>query len=71
MSASASTGRQDYDLDGALCIRDLVTGATPNAERLRHGIAEFVTSAQLHGTPAIIVHGRSDDRVPVGFSSRP
>jgi hydroxybutyrate-dimer hydrolase len=71
VSASRSTGRQDYNLDGAICLRDLVVGRSPEAQRVQAGIREFVGSANLDGKPAIIVHGREDDRVPASFSSRP
>jgi hydroxybutyrate-dimer hydrolase len=71
VSTSRSTGRQDYDIDGAICVRDIVMGASPNAMRVQAGIKEFVASGKLDGKPMIIVHGRNDDRVPVSFSSRP
>lgn len=71
LSSSPSTGRQDFNLDGAICIRDLVTGNSPQAQRVKAGIDEFLASGRLNGLPTIIVHGRSDDRVPVTFSSRP
>lgn len=71
LSVSKSTGRQDFDIDGAICIRELVTGHSVNAQRVQAGIAEFLGSGRLDGKPTIIVHGRSDDRVPVSFSSRP
>jgi hydroxybutyrate-dimer hydrolase len=71
VSASRSTGRQDFNLDGALCMRELITGGSPNAQRVQAGVREFVGSARLNGRPMIIVHGRNDDRVPVSFSSRP
>lgn len=71
LSVSPSTGRQDFNLDGAMCIRDLVAGKSPAAQRVQSGIAEFLASGKLNGTPTIVVHGRSDDRVPVSFSSRP
>src|SRR5206468_6883263 len=71
LSVSPSTGRQDFNLDGAICIRSLVTGDSPDAKRVQTGIDEFLASGGLHGLPTIIVHGRNDDRVPVSFSSRP
>jgi hydroxybutyrate-dimer hydrolase len=71
LSMSRSTGRQDFNLDGAVCIRELITGASPSALRVQHGISEFLASGKLNGAPVMIVHGRSDDRVPVSFSSRP
>jgi hydroxybutyrate-dimer hydrolase len=71
LSASRSTGRQDFNLDGAMCIRDLVVGTSPEGLRVRDGIAAFVGTARLGGLPTLIVHGRNDDRVPVSFASRP
>jgi hydroxybutyrate-dimer hydrolase len=71
LSVSRSTGRQDFNLDGAICIRELVTGHSPNAQRVQAGIGEFLATGRLDGKPTIIVHGRNDDRVPVSFSSRP
>lgn len=71
LSASPSTGRQDYNLDGALCLREMAVGSSPEAQRVQAGIAEFLASGNLRGRPAIIVHGRMDDRVPAAFSSRP
>lgn len=71
ISKSPSTGRQDFNLDGALCLRDLVTGTSESAIRVQEGIKEVAGDADLHGTPTIIVHGRADARVPIGFTSRP
>ncbi len=70
LSTSASTGRQDYNLDGALCLRSLITGDSPEARRLQAGIAEGRAKARLSGKPTIIVHGREDARVPATFSGR-
>jgi hydroxybutyrate-dimer hydrolase len=58
-------------LDGAICLRGLMTGQSPEAKRVQAGIAEFLVTGRLGGKPTLIVHGRSDDRVPVSFSSRP
>ena len=63
--------RQDFNLDGAICIRDRVTGSSSAAQRVQAGIGEYLASGKLDGAPVLIVHGRSDDRVPVSFSSRP
>jgi len=71
VSISPSTRIADYDLDAALCQRDLWTGSDPNATRVRNGVAEVLRTANLHGKPAIIVHGRNDALVPVPFTSRP
>ena len=71
LSISPSTGRTDYNLDGARCLRELATGRSADARRVQAGIAEFLADGDLHGKPTIIVHGRADNRVPPAFSSRP
>jgi len=71
LSISPSTGRKDYNLDGARCLRELAVGASADAHRVQAGIAAFLADGNLHGKPAIIVHGRADNRVPPAFSSRP
>jgi hydroxybutyrate-dimer hydrolase len=70
-SSSPSTGTADLNTDGAICLRNLVTGNDANAARVREGIDEVLRTANLHGKPAIIVQGRADTQVPVNFSSRP
>lgn len=71
LSTSPSTGRMDYNFDGAFCQRKLWTDAAPDALRVQAGVREVLGSADLHGKPALIVHGRSDTLIPVPFSSRP
>jgi hydroxybutyrate-dimer hydrolase len=71
VSLSVSTGLNDYDVDAAQCQRNLWTGSDPRATRVRSGVAEVLRTANLHGKPAIIVHGRSDGLIPVPFTSRP
>jgi hydroxybutyrate-dimer hydrolase len=71
VSVTASTGKPDFNIDGAICLRNLWTGTGANAERLRAGVNEVLHDANLHGKPAIIVHGRTDTLVPVAFTSRP
>jgi hydroxybutyrate-dimer hydrolase len=71
LSVSPSTGVPDFNLDGALCLRDLLEGGTPAAARLRAGVDEVRLTGDLHGLPAIIVHGRADALVPVNHTSRP
>jgi hydroxybutyrate-dimer hydrolase len=71
VSISPSTGSQDYDIDAAICQRSLFTGSDAGAARVRMGIGELLRTANLHGKPAIIVHGRSDALIPVPFTSRP
>jgi hydroxybutyrate-dimer hydrolase len=74
-SISPSTNLQDYNIHGAICQRELWTGANRDrlreSLRVRFGIAEVQKTADLNRKPAIIVHGRNDTLVPVNFSSRP
>ena len=71
VSISPSTGLTDYNVDGAICQRNLYTGSDANATRVQSGIKDLLCTANLHGKPAIIVHGRNDGLIPVPFSSRP
>ncbi|ANQ86796.1 D-(-)-3-hydroxybutyrate oligomer hydrolase [Azoarcus olearius] len=70
-SISPSTGKLDFNVDGALCLRQLWTGGGASAREVHESVDEVQVSAQLQGRPAIIVHGRADALVPVGFTSRP
>ena len=71
-AASLSTGNvQDYNIAGALCLRELVAGSSANAVRVRQGMGEVVRSANLRGKPALIVQGRADTLLPVAFTGRP
>ena len=71
ISVSPSTGTNDYNIDGAICLRNLYTGSDAFAQRVQSGITEVKRAANLHGKPAIIVHGRNDTLVPPAFTSRP
>ena len=70
-SVTASTGQLDFNVDGAICLRNLWTGSDANAQRVHAGVTEVLHNANLHGKPAIIVHGRNDTLVPTAFTSRP
>ncbi|NRF71884.1 D-(-)-3-hydroxybutyrate oligomer hydrolase [Aquincola sp. S2] len=70
-SFSPSTMRQDFNLDGALCLRDLLSGSSAPAQALRSGLDETRRSGNLRGKPALIVHGRADALLPVNHTSRP
>lgn len=71
-AASLSAGNvQDYNIDGALCMRELFTGTSANALRVQQGIKEVARSANLRGKPALIVQGRADTLLPVAFTGRP
>lgn len=71
ISVTASTGLQDYNVDAAICLRNLWTGTDANALRVQNGVKETLRSANLRGKPAIIVAGRADTLVPVSFNARP
>lgn len=70
-SRSPGTSLADANLDGARCLRALLTGAGTQAQALQAGLAQTLRSGDLHGKPAIIVHGRSDALLPVNHTSRP
>lgn len=67
----SSSNVQDYNIDGALCMRELFTGTSANAMRVQQGIKEVARSANLRGKPALIVQGRADTLLPVAFTGRP
>jgi len=71
VSISSASGVADYNLDGARCFRNLVTGTDALAQRLQTGVAEVKRTGNLHGKPVVIVHGRSDALVPINHTSRP
>lgn len=82
ISVSLSTGKQDYNIDGALCLRRLATGNPVGytllssaekqlAERVRNGLGKIRVDGDLHGKPTIIVQGRVDTLLPVNHASRP
>ena len=70
-SISPSTGKADFNIDGALCLRNLWTGTDSLAVKARANVDATKRTGNLHGKPAIIVHGRSDTLVPVNNTSRP
>ncbi|HUG24552.1 D-(-)-3-hydroxybutyrate oligomer hydrolase [Piscinibacter sp.] len=71
ISVSPSTSLMDWNLDGALCLRDLLTGTGDAALALQAGLDETRRSGDLRGKPALIVHGRDDALLPVNHTSRP
>jgi hydroxybutyrate-dimer hydrolase len=66
-----ANGVADWNLDGALCLRRLLTDTSDAAKRLQTGINETRLSGHLRGKAAIIVHGRSDALLPPNHTSRP
>ncbi len=71
ISISPSTMLADFNIDGAVCLRTLFTGAAANAVATRAGIDQVKRTGDLRGKPAVIVHGRADTLVPVNHTSRP
>jgi hydroxybutyrate-dimer hydrolase len=70
-SVSPSTGLPDYNVDGAQCLRNLVTGQDAAATRVQEGMRQALRSGNLRGKPAIVVAGRADALIPVNFNARP
>jgi hydroxybutyrate-dimer hydrolase len=70
-STSPSTGKQDLNFDGALCLRNLFTATTAAGTTLRASVDALKVNGNLRGKPAIIVHGRADTLIPVNHTSRP
>lgn len=70
LSASPA-GAFDWNLDGAVCLRNLVTGTDAAARKLQAGLDETRRSGNLRGKPTLIVHGRADALLPVNHTSRP
>ena len=71
LSRSPSTNAFDMNLDGALCLRNLVEGNDAWAQRLKTGVNETRRNGNLRGKPVVIVHGRDDALLPVSHTSRP
>lgn len=70
-SFSPSTGKQDYNYDGAECLRTLFAATSTAGTTLRASIDALKRTGNLRGKPAVIVHGRNDTLVPVNHTSRP
>ncbi|MCV2358453.1 D-(-)-3-hydroxybutyrate oligomer hydrolase [Paucibacter sp. TC2R-5] len=82
LATSATSGTADFALDGALCMRSLVTGkdAVSGAglfgtqkswsDRVIAGMNEVQLTAKLRSLPTIIVAGRSDTLIPVNHAAR-
>jgi hydroxybutyrate-dimer hydrolase len=70
-SITPSTGKADFNFDGANCLRDIGVRSLPLQGRLQAGINEVKRTGNLRGKPAIIVQGRSDTLIPVNHASRP
>lgn len=71
LSVSVNSGVADWNMPGALCLRNLVTGSDAAARALQAGVDETRRNGNLRGKPAIIVHGRADALLPVNHTTRP
>lgn len=70
VSVSPSTGALDMNVDGALCLRNLVDGSDAKAKALQRGVREATRSGYLHGKPTLVVQGRADALLPVNHAGR-
>ena len=61
----------DLGLHGVQCLRNLWTGDSADARRVRKGIAETRAGLPRAGLPVVVVHGTDDGLVPQAFSSAP
>lgn len=66
-----ANGVADWNLDGALCLRNLLAGTSDAAKRLQTGLSEVRLTGNLRNKPTVIVHGRSDALLPTNHTSRP
>lgn len=82
LAVSPTSGAADFALDGALCMRSLVTGKDEatgatltgtlkaQSDRVIAGINEVQLTAKLRSKPTIIVAGRSDTLLPINHTAR-
>ena len=61
----------DPTFAGLQCLRELATGDSADALRVRAGVAGIRAAAPREGLPVIVVHGLDDGLVPVAFNSAP
>lgn len=61
----------DIGLTGLACLRDLWTGDSADAQRVRKGIAETEAGLPRVGLPVVVIHGTDDGLVPQAFTSAP
>ncbi|NJL06775.1 MAG: D-(-)-3-hydroxybutyrate oligomer hydrolase [Chloroflexaceae bacterium] len=78
----SSNGRQDQNLDGALCLRRIATGQNLDGspvtgveleqhQRIMQGISEVKATGNLRDVPLVIVNGRNDAVLGPNHTSRP
>lgn len=67
---SKAAGGPAFGLDQAQCLRELWSGDSEAARRVRDGVAATAATGDLNGKPALLLHGRADALVWVNHSSR-
>jgi hydroxybutyrate-dimer hydrolase len=65
-----TTGGADPAFAGLQCLRALVGGVEPSAQRVQQSLAAIRASAAPR-VPTLLVHGDHDSIVPIEFSARP
>lgn len=82
LAISPTSGQADFALDGALCLRALVSGRDPTSgaaltgelkaqsNRVIEGMNAVRRTARLQGKPTVIVAGRDDTLIPVNHAAR-
>lgn len=82
LAVSPTSGQADFALDGALCLRSLVTGkdevtgkplkgaAAEQSARVQAGLKEVKLGAKLGQRPVLIVAGRNDALLPINHTAR-
>lgn len=82
LAVSPGSNTADFALDGALCLRSLVTGKDEatgatltgtlkaQSDRVVAGVNAVQLTAKLRSKPTIIVAGRSDTLLPVNHTAR-
>lgn len=61
----------DFTMPGLQCLRQLQTGDSGDALRVRQGIAATAAGLPRQGLPVLVIHGTDDGLIPPAFSSAP
>lgn len=81
-SVTASTDRKDGNLDGAICLRNLVLGRDivtgkplagkdlDNHKRIMQGLGETIMTGNLQGKPTIVIVPRNDQVIAPNHAGR-
>ncbi|MDT8438045.1 MAG: 3-hydroxybutyrate oligomer hydrolase family protein [Wenzhouxiangellaceae bacterium] len=71
IDTAAERSPGDTSFAGLVCLRELWTGESPEAETLRAAVEQTRASARLPDVPVLVIHGAQDGLIPAAFSSRP